>query len=635
MYDDFLKPISLGCIRFSPDEALVAFSVLGCDAAGQLSGRIWMYDRRSDSLAPLTEPGDCPDFSFWDQNGLLFSEHTEQNGQPGTMVRYYALDRKTREDRFFIPLPGLQVTRLEDDLYLLSGEHILQSPAAGDASAYSRCEIITRTPYRMDAAGDVQGRRSRLWLYRPDWTEPKDFFPEQFHCSASFYQKETGLLYYTGESFDRVSTGVSAWFRLDPRTMQSVYLGTTSEEIGLLTAVGTAIYGLAYDRRGNGALYRFDPHTDAAAPVREHVLQGDVGWCLDTDIALLGGGAFCGHDDRLWMLYSDPSGARICTYENGQIRHVSPEGYQVRSFAISPGGSIFAVCLEGFWPLELFELRGGEWIRRSNFNTALDKDRLQLPVPVPYQNRCGQDMLGWLIPPKDYTVGRSYPGFLIIHEGPQGRYEATYNSDMQFLSSLGYFVFFTNPRGGSCVSREFADLEDRMGTIDYEDLMDFTDAVLQFCPDLDPKRLAVGGISYGGFMTNWIIGHTDRFHTAVSMSSISNWVNMYGTMDMPYCVEYGSVSGKPWTNFEGYWRSSPLASAHRAVTPTLFIQGEEDHRCPLPQAQQMFCILQKNGVRSRLIQYPDASHNFGYFGSAKQRASRYEEIARWLLETNT
>jgi len=136
-------------------------------------------------------------------------------------------------------------------------------------------------------------------------------------------------------------------------------------------------------------------------------------------------------------------------------------------------------------------------------------------------------------------------------------------------------------------------------------------------------------------MTNWIIGHTNRFRTAVSMSSISNWLSMYGTMDMPYCVEYGSVSGKPWNNFEGYWRSSPLASAHQAVTPTLFIQGEDDYRCPLSQAQQMFCILQKNGIKSRLIQYPNASHNFGYYGSCDQRLSRYTEIARWLQETNT
>ena len=633
MFDLYLRPVSIGNLCFSPDERCIVFSTLEYNDHRDRVGRVWQYDREKDELVALTEPGDDFGFSFWDNDGLLLAEDAEQDGRLGTMVRYYSLERKCREDRFFLPIPGLSVEKLEKNLYLLSGSCPLENPLPAPASAYQHSEVITRTPYRMDGAGDVQGLRTHLWLYRPEWDAPRDFFPKEFQCNATFFQRENGLLYYAGESYDRISTGSNTLFCLDTKTLQVCEIGTIPQEIALLTAVERQIFALAYDRRGNGMLYRYTPSEPTRGLICEHELEGDFGWCLDTDIALLGGGGFYGHEGTLWMIYSDPSGARICTYQSGQIQAISPVGYQVRSFTISPHGSIFAVCLHGYWALELFELKNGCWVQRSHFQPELT--HAQLPVELPYQNRCGHDMLGWVIPPIDYVPGRSYPGFLMIHEGPQGRYEAIYHSDMQFLSQLGYFVFFTNPRGGSCVSRAFADLEDRMGTIDYEDLMDFTDAVLNAFPDLNRNRMAVGGISYGGYMTNWIIGHTTRFHTAVSMSSISNWLSLYGTMDLPYCVEYGSVSGKPWTNFAGYWRASPLKNAHKVQTPTLFIQGESDYRCPLSQAQQMFCALQQNGIQSRLIQYPNASHNFGYYGTSEQRESRYQEIARWLKETNS
>ena len=633
MFDLFLKPVSLGNLCFSPDERYVVFSSLEYNAQKDRVGRVWKYDREKKKLTALTELGDDFSYSFWDNDGLLLAEDAEQDGCRGTMVRYNSLEKKCREDRFFLPIPGLSVEKLEENLYLLSGSCRLENPFAAPAPANWHSKVITRTPYRMDGAGDVQGLRNHLWLYRPEWDAPRDFFPKEFQCNVAFFQRENGLLYYAGESYDRISTGSNTLFCLDTKTLQVCEIGSIPQEIALFTEVDHQIYALAYDRRGNGMLYRYAPSELMRGLVCEHELEGDFGWCLDTDIALLGGGGFYGYGGKLWMIYSDPSGARICTYESGQIQAVSPTGYQVRSFAISPSGSIFAICLHGYWSLELFELKNGCWIQRSHFQPELTQ--AQLPVELPYQNRCGNDMLGWVIPPENYIPGKSYPGFLMIHEGPQGRYEAVYHSDMQFLSQLGYFVFFTNPRGGSCVSRAFANLEDRLGTIDYEDLMDFTDAVLRAFPDLDANRMAVGGISYGGYMTNWIIGHTTRFHTAVSMSSISNWLSLYGTMDLPYCVEYGSVSGKPWTNFAGYWRASPLASAHKAQTPTLFIQGEADERCPISQAQQMFCALQQNGIKSRLIQYPNASHNFGYYGTSEQRESRYQEIARWLKETNS
>ena len=115
----------------------------------------------------------------------------------------------------------------------------------------------------------------------------------------------------------------------------------------------------------------------------------------------------------------------------------------------------------------------------------------------------------------------------------------------------------------------------------------FTDEMLKKYPDIDPSRVGETGGSYGGFMTNWIIGHTDRFKAAASMVSISNWLSMYGTTDISYFVRWGQ-KGSPWRDWQSLWLHSPLKYADRVTTPTLFIQNEKDYRCPIEQAEQMF-----------------------------------------------
>ena len=189
---------------------------------------------------------------------------------------------------------------------------------------------------------------------------------------------------------------------------------------------------------------------------------------------------------------------------------------------------------------------------------------------------------GWVLKPIDYDPARRYPAVLDIHGGPKTVYGPVFMHEMQLWASMGYFVFYCNPMGSDGRDNAFMDIRGHYGDTDYANLMDFTDAVLAAYPAVDPKRVCETGGSYGGFMTNWIIGHTDRFCCCASQRSISNWLSFYGVSDIGYYFAADQCDGDPWHSPEKLWQQSPLRYADKAVTPTLFIHSDEDYRCPLP-----------------------------------------------------
>jgi dipeptidyl aminopeptidase/acylaminoacyl peptidase len=160
--------------------------------------------------------------------------------------------------------------------------------------------------------------------------------------------------------------------------------------------------------------------------------------------------------------------------------------------------------------------------------------------------------------------------------------------------------------------------------------MKFTDAVLEKYPFIDSERIGVTGGSYGGFMTNWIIGHTRRFKAAVSQRSISSWITNFITSDIGYYFVKDQIAATPWDNMERLWDHSPLKYAYRAKTPTLFIHSNEDYRCWEVEGLQMFTALKYFGVESRLFLFKRENHELSRSGKPQHRIKRLEEITNWF-----
>lgn len=265
----------------------------------------------------------------------------------------------------------------------------------------------------------------------------------------------------------------------------------------------------------------------------------------------------------------------------------------------------------------------------STFNqAALEGKYIAKPEHFEYTND-GQLLDGWVLLPQSYDASKSYPAILDIHGGPKTIYSDVFYHEMQAWANQGYIVFFTNPRGGDCYGHEFMDIFGQYGGVDYDDLMTFTDIVLDRYA-IDRNRVGVTGGSYGGFMTNWIVGHTDRFKCAATQRSISNWISFYGTSDIGFYFADDQTAADPLNDTEKMWQQSPLKYARNVKTPLLFIHSDEDYRCPIEQAMQFFTYIKENGVDTRFVWLRGENHDLSRTGKPKARVKRLEEITNWM-----
>jgi dipeptidyl aminopeptidase/acylaminoacyl peptidase len=238
----------------------------------------------------------------------------------------------------------------------------------------------------------------------------------------------------------------------------------------------------------------------------------------------------------------------------------------------------------------------------------------------------GDRVQGWLIRPVGFEKGHPAPLILSIHGGPHGMYSPYFRFDYQLLASRGFAVLYTNPRGSDGYGQAFADaIHGDWHTLPHDDLMAFVDHAVEMGV-ADPEALGVTGGSYGGYMTNWIIGHTDRFAAAVSSAGLSNMVSFFGTTDEQFFAEK-EMGGVPWKNREVYLENSPLWAAESFETPTMLLHGANDWRVRPEQGVQLFHALQKVGVPSVYVEFPNEQHGVR---QPDHRVLRYRLTLEWF-----
>jgi dipeptidyl aminopeptidase/acylaminoacyl peptidase len=267
--------------------------------------------------------------------------------------------------------------------------------------------------------------------------------------------------------------------------------------------------------------------------------------------------------------------------------------------------------------------------RLSAFNDAWMTDvETAAAERIHFPSKDGTQVEGWMVLPRG---GRApYPMVLAIHGGPHGAYGSGWDFEFQWLAANGFAVLYTNPRGSTGYGEKFLWATwGGWGKLDFEDIMGGVDYALAHY-SLDPKRLAVTGYSYGGFMTNWTITQTTRFAAAMTGAGISNWLSDYGTADIPRTKE-SEFFGSPWqSESNALMRSlSPITFAANAKTPTLFVHGEADLRVPIEEDEQMYTALRKQHVPAKFIRYPGNYHG-GW--PVWDMVHRYYQEVQWFKE---
>jgi dipeptidyl aminopeptidase/acylaminoacyl peptidase len=281
--------------------------------------------------------------------------------------------------------------------------------------------------------------------------------------------------------------------------------------------------------------------------------------------------------------------------------------------------------------LYVSNLDGKDARQLTHVNTMLWSDLDPAHVErVPYKSTDGWAIDGFLVKPVGWQPGKKYPMILSIHGGPAGQYGVEWSQEFQVYAAKGWTVFFCNPRGSTGYGEKFErGIMNNWGGMDYQDIMSGVDAVLKQNPWIDDQKLGVTGGSYGGFMTNWIVSHTNRFRAAVTLRGISNFISDDGTRDGAYGHEE-DFKGMVFDDFDQYWDASPLRYAKDVKTPTLILHSDNDFRVPIEQGEQWFRALKHYGVNAEIVFFPRENHNLTRTGEPKHLVESLNWQSYWF-----
>lgn len=271
----------------------------------------------------------------------------------------------------------------------------------------------------------------------------------------------------------------------------------------------------------------------------------------------------------------------------------------------------------------------------TNHNKWLNKVDVLKTEEIRFKGGDGKtEIQGWYILPPDYEDGKAYPLALNIHGGPHTQWSAAFRSmwiEWQHHAAQGYVSFFCNPRGSSGYGHNFMSaIHSDWGDVAMQDIMAGVDTLIER-GIVDEKRMAITGGSYGGYMTAWIIGHTDRFTSAVAQRGVYNLISFYGTSDVPILIS-SEFDTEPWEDTDKLWQHSPLAYVKDMETPLLLIHSENDYRVPIEQAEQLFAQLRRKGVPVKMVRYPGEGHELSRSGDPVRRIHRLNAIMDWFNE---
>ncbi|HTF36756.1 MAG TPA: S9 family peptidase [Blastocatellia bacterium] len=268
--------------------------------------------------------------------------------------------------------------------------------------------------------------------------------------------------------------------------------------------------------------------------------------------------------------------------------------------------------------LYIADISGQNERKLTRHNEALWRQlELQDVERISYKSADGWDVDGFFVKPVGWQEGKKYPMILSVHGGPAGMYGVDWFHEFQVYAARGWAVFFTNPRGSTGYGEKFErGIVGEWGGKDYQDVMNGVDAILKKYSWIDRDRLGVTGGSYGGYMTNWIVSHTNMFKAAVTLRSVVNFISDDGTRDGAYGHKR-DFGGDIFEKFDLYWDRSPLKWAKNVKTPTLILHSDNDYRVPIEQGEQWFRALKHFGVTTELVIFPRENHNLTRTGEPK------------------
>ena len=602
--------------RVTPDGSTIAFVVTAPDLERDRYRReIWL----AEPTVRRFTPGPDDSNPRWSPGGgrLAFLRSAKGNPAQVTVMPADGGEAVTVSEFRY----GAEAAEWSPDGTRLAAVGITPIPALEDVDEEEirrRPRRFTRHPYRFDGMGWIHDRRRHIWILDPAGIqEPRCLTPGDFDETSPMWSPDGSTIAFVtdreaqpglvpGNDVFEVDTGTGHLTRAAPR---GFWQHASYRPDGVLHLLGNeeadfTLCSYLYRWEGDGGLTNLTGHTE-----RSSIGLGVGPYRIEWD----GETAQVGYED------SGTIGV-VSVTPGGDVSSVVGGEQVVTGFAPTPAGPAYTASR---WdrPGELFlgdqQLTGlsGEevsWVRPAHFRAAGTRGEIDTWVYLPD----GEEPV---------------PLLLCIHGGPPTQYGFDLFDEFQVYASAGYGVVACNPRGSSGRGEYWirAVKGDGWGVVDLEDIRAAVATALERFPRLDRERMGVMGSSYGGMMTAWIIGHEDRWRSAVVESAVTEWTSFVSTSDLGglYARHYLQVDYPD--GHETWWRHSPVRVANRVTTPTLVLHSDEDWRVPIGQGEQFFMALLRNGTPTEMVRFAGESHGLSRTGTPLHRRDRFEAILDW------
>ena len=664
--EDLYKMQFLSRPRISPDGQRVAFVVTTIDERKHAyRSSVWVAPINGDEARKFTfGPANASNPS-WSPDGRWLAFISEREGEVA------GKDEKKRgkgkPQIWLLPLEGgeaRQLTFMEHGaatpIWSPDSKQILFSAEVGppdeeteEGKPLPKVHVIDRLWYRLDGVGYIYERRSHLFLTTIQGGTPQQLTDGDWDDGEAAWSPDGSRVVFTSNrAEDRWRILGADLYTLSIQNETAGALrcltdGTLSCASPSWSPDGKTLAFLAsYKVHSGGHAYLYSAAADSDKQEPTCLSKDFAGTCMDFtnsdmgDEHLMPAPVWSVDGTTLYVLASYHGASRLFALSaHGAGAHpptLTPGDVHVRDFSVDAAKKNIALLVgDATRPQEIFTLdtatQGGELHRTTHFNDTLFSElTIVAPEYMPYKGADDWAIDGWILKPHDFKPAQKYPLIVEIHGGPQTQYGYGFFHEMQLLVAQGYVVLYTNPRGSCGYGYNFSfAVNGAWGEKDSIDIMNGLTTLVQR-GYIDESRIGVTGGSYGGFMTNWLVSHYDTFKAAVTDRCVTNLASFFGSSDVGWDMGYDNLDTTPWENLEKYMHMSPMKYVQNIKVPLLIIHSEQDLRCPIEQAEQLFAALKWLGREVQLVRFEGQSHGLSRGGHPKSRLGRLRHIMGWF-----